>query len=102
MGELKIRTNHQARDVLRWWDLSEKERAEFDYIDTEDKQSEAEFGRYRGWVYDLHDMERGWGQCAMPEQFKGWDNYRSDSYFSGILIRWRDEGEKVIFGTWTS
>jgi hypothetical protein len=100
MTDLKITTNNAARDVLRWWHLTDKERAEFDYI-TEDKQDDAEFVRYRGELYDLHDMERGWGSCAMPEQFKGWDNYRSDSYFSGILIRWVDSGERVACATYT-
>jgi hypothetical protein len=100
-GELKIRTNCQPRNVLRWWDLTDKERAEFDYIAENDATTEgAEFGRYRGVVYDLHDMERGFGGAAMPEQFEGWDNYQSDSYFSGILIRWVDNGDRVIFATY--
>lgn len=102
MDKITIRTNHKPRDVLRWWDLTDKERKEFDYLDTDEKRDCAEFGRYRGWVYDLHDMERGWGQMAMPESLKGWDNYLSDTYFSGILIRWVEEGERVIFATWFS
>jgi hypothetical protein len=100
MAELKIKTNNVARDVLRWWDLTDKERAEFDYID-DVKQDDAEFVRYRGELYDLHDMERGWGNCSMPDQFKGWDNYRSDSFFSGILIRWVHGGERVVCATYT-
>jgi hypothetical protein len=100
MSDLKITTNHVARDVLHWWDLTEKEKAEFDYI-AEENQDSAEFVRYRGWTYDLHDMERGWGGCAMPAEFAGWDNYRSDSFFSGILIRWVDQGERVICATYT-
>lgn len=96
MSELTVKTNNQPRDVLRWYDLTAKERAEFDYIDTEQKQDEAEFMRYLGSCHDLHDMERGLGMSEMPAQFKGWDNYKSDSFFSGILIRWVDEGERVI------
>jgi hypothetical protein len=96
--EIRIVTNNVPRNVLRWHELTDKQRAEFsDYIDTEAKQDEAEFMLYRGVVYDLHDMER---QSAMPEQFAKWDNYLSDSYFSGILIRWVDEGERVIAATW--
>jgi hypothetical protein len=96
-------TNNHSRDVLRWWDLSDKERTDLDYIDTEDKQDSAEFGRYKGVVYDLHDMERDCG-CggAMPTPFEAWDNYISDSFFSGILIRWIDDGERVIFGRYYS
>lgn len=67
------------------------------------KQDDAEFVRYRGELYDLHDMERSAGPrgTEMPEQFKGWDNYRSDSYFSGILIRWVNGGERVVCATYT-
>ena len=100
MSEFTIRTNNQSRAVLPWWDLTDKERKEFDYLDSDMKRDEAEFGRYRGVVYDLHDMERGFGVSEMPAQLKAWDNYRSDSYFSGIVIRWVDEGESVIFGTY--
>jgi hypothetical protein len=80
--EIRIVTNNVPRNVLRWHELTD---------------NEAEFMLYRGVVYDLHDMER---QSAMPEQFAKWDNYLSDSYFSGILIRWVDEGERVIAATW--
>lgn len=96
MDELVIKTNWQPRDILHWYELTDKERAEFDYIDTEQKQYEAEFMRYRGNCYDLHDMERGLGMSEMPQQFKEWDNYISDSFFSGILIKWVDNGERII------
>ena len=104
MSELKIKTNNQPRDVLRWHDLTAKECGEFDYIDTDAKRDEAEFVRYKGWVHDLHDMERGLG-CGtswseMPRGFEKWDNYKGDSYFSGILIRWVDEGERVVCATY--
>lgn len=102
MSELRIVTNHRPRDVLRWYDLTDKERAEFDYIDLEWKQDDAEFMRYLGSTYDLHDMERGMGGSSMPEQFKGWDDYLSDTFFSGILIRWVDNGERVIAGRFYS
>lgn len=102
MSELKIITNHRPRELLRWYDLTDKERAEFDYIDTEQRQEEAEFVRYRGATYDLHDMERGLGMAKMPPQFSGWDNYASDSFFSGILIRWVDQGERVIMARYFS
>lgn len=101
-SKLTIRTNHVPRDVLRWFDLSPKEQSEFDYLDSDDRRMEAEFVRYRGWVYDLHDMERGWGGTQMPEPFAGWDNYLSDSYFSGILIKWLNDGEQVVCATWLS
>ena len=101
MSEVTIRTNNHVRSVLSWHDLTPKEQENFDYI-TESDRDTAEFGRYRGAVYDLHDMERGWGALAMPDFAKDWDNYLSDSFFSGILIRWVNGGEGVIFGRWYS
>jgi hypothetical protein len=98
MDKLTIKTDHKPRSVLRWHELTSKEHAEFDYIDTETKQGDAEFVRCRGGVYDLHDMERGFGNSEMPRELAGWDNYRSDSYFSGIVIHWADQGERVIVG----
>jgi len=97
MADLTIVTNNCPRDVLYWQDLTTKEQAEFDYLDTEDRQAEAQFVRYRGWVYDLHDTEYR-GHEGMPRGLEGWSNFLSDSYFSGILIRWVDNYERVIVG----
>ena len=57
MTELKIRSNYQARAVLCWHDLTDKERAEFDYLNSEQRQQGAKFVRYKAWVYDLNDMQ---------------------------------------------
>jgi hypothetical protein len=100
---MTIKTNNIRRDIIRWWDLTTKEQKDFaHYLDTEERQSEAEFVRYRGVVYDLGDMERGCGGSQMPSEFKGWDNYLSDSFFSGILIRYANDFEQVICATYFS
>ncbi len=99
MSEVTIKSNHIPRPVLRWHDLTENERAEFDYLDTDEKREFAQFGRYKGWVYDLTDMNRQ-GSIEIPKAFRGWSDYLSDSYFSGIVIRYTDDFESVIFGTW--
>jgi hypothetical protein len=40
---------------------------------------------------------------ALPEAFKGWSGYQSDSAFSGVLIKFVDNDlENVIVGTYTS
>lgn len=91
---LTIRTNNAPRNLLGWHDLTAKEQAEFDYID--DPES-ATFFRYRGWPYDLNEM-----LSAHDMPFKGWDGYSSDSFFSGIVIRLVDDGERVICGTYYS
>src|SRR4030095_10885603 len=100
--ELTIITNSQPRAVLRWYELSPKEQAEFDYLETSDQQDDAEFMRYQGAVYDLHEIARGMAGSGMPECFKAWDSYLNDTFFSGVLIRWIDNGERVIAGRFYS
>ena len=100
---LKIVCNNQARDVLHWWNLADKERAEFDYLDTDDKQSEASFMRYRGWVYDLSEFMRIDKAIAPHPQRPGWerfDGHHGDSYFSGVLIRYTNDFESVVAATY--
>jgi hypothetical protein len=100
-----IRTNNVPRDVLYWYELTDKERAEFDYLETEEEQAQATFVRYKGWTYDLGDFMR----CPSSEQsnpqmrdagFHHWDGYAGDSFFSGVLVRYVDDGERVIMGTY--
>lgn len=85
---MKVVTNNQPRDVLYWHELSEKERADFDYLDSEDQQSQASFFRYRGEVYDLGEFMGG--------AEKPWHGVHTDSYFSAILVRYVDDNERVI------
>jgi len=97
--KITIRTNNKARDVLSWHDLTDKERADFDYIDTEEQQLEASFVRYKGCVYDLGEFMT----CRnMPEfsPITNWDGHFADSYFSGVLLRYVDNFERVIMATY--
>lgn len=105
---MKIITNNVPRDVIDAYELSETERKEFDYIDwqaVDNGESSPEFVRYKGQLIDLGDLEGGFG-TAMPEVFQGWSNYRSDSFFSGILVRFVFDGETytetVVMGRYYS
>lgn len=100
MAEVKVRTNNKPRDVLRWCDLTEKERKEFDWIESSSvlTTDDVEFFRYKGWTYCLSDFER----IAALSPFPGrWDGYHGDSYFSGVLVRYANDCEQVICGTYT-
>lgn len=90
---MKIRTNYHRRDVVYGFELTPQERAEFDYL-SEDELSERQFVRYGGNVYDLGDFERTNFHGAPPE-FLRWDGYQSDSFFSGILVRYVDENNSA-------
>lgn len=98
---LTVITNHIPRDVIDSAQLSEAERAEFDYLDwpaLDDGRDSASFVRYRGQTMDLGEF-----MFAPDGMFPAeWDGYASDSFFSGTLVRYVDDGEGVIVGRYYS
>ena len=99
MYAIKISTNNQPRDIVDAWELSADEREEFDYLDwpaIESGNDSAQFFRYRGQVYDLGEFMTTSGM----DELKHWHGYASDSYFSGIVVRYCDDYERVIVGTY--
>lgn len=84
---ITIYTNHHWRQFQYFYELTDKEKEDLDWIEDD----LAAVFRYRGEVYSLDDfmtLERLPGE---PEEFKYWDGYRSDSAFSGILIKLHPE-----------
>jgi len=96
MSDLKIICNNKPRHVLTWHDLTESERAEFDYLSDNDRELDASFARYRGWVYDLGEFMK------TPDELKPFHRYASDSFFSGTLCRFVNHGDSVIMGRYYS
>ena len=90
---MKIKTNNHPRFIIDGSELTEKERKEFEYIED---FSTSQFTRYKGQLYDLGEFLRVDNQWMKD---KGWNGYISDSYFSGIVIRFVDS-ESVIIGTY--
>ena len=99
--DMKITTNNHHRDILYWYQLTEKERKEHNYLDTEQKQDDATFFYYRGWCYYLNDFQRI-NPNFPTVMIKNWEGYLSDSYFSGIVIRYVDDCERIVVGMYTS
>jgi hypothetical protein len=94
---MEIKTNHQYRPTLYWFELTDKEKAEYDYEDAQ----EWSYFRYRGWTYTMADFMRlNHDDPGMP--FKGWDGYHGDSYFSGVVIKISNCGEAVKVGRYYS
>ena len=99
---MQIITNHVPRFVVDAYELSPAERAEFDYLDwpaIERGEDSATFVRYKGELHDLgeflttSELSRGAGH----HDLSGWHGYRSDSFFSGLVVRFVDD-ESVIVG----
>lgn len=96
MSDLKIVTNNVPRNTIYWHGLTASEQEWFDYLKTEDEQVQATFFRYRGNAYDLGEFSRvSWGYAP---SFIGWELYQSDSYFSGIVVRFVDDGDRIVCG----
>lgn len=98
---ITIRTNNQPRDILTAHELTEAERGEFDYHDWLSIQAgtdSASFFRYHGTTYDLGEFSTTSGLPA-DNPLRGWDGYVSDSFFSGVVVRFVDDCERIIVGT---
>jgi hypothetical protein len=103
MGEVTIITNNVPRDIIDGHELpTELRTTEFDYLawdKIEQGEESASFIQYKGEWYDLGDF-----QCASDAVFPGWDGYISDTFFSGILLKYvpGTDFEQVIMGRYYS
>jgi hypothetical protein len=101
---VKVITNNVPRDVIEAHELTPAERAEFDYLDwpaIDDGRGSASFFRYKGELHDLGEFSQDYGitkGVGLPEHLSKWDGYRSDSMFSALVVRYVDDGERVIVG----
>lgn len=99
MADVRVVTNGVPRDVVDAAELSAEERAEFDYLDwpaIERGEESASFFRYRGTVYDLGEFQGTRGTAG--EELRRWDGFLSDSFFSAVVVRYVDAGERVVVG----
>lgn len=98
---LAVKTNHHRLPIIYGFELSPEELKEFDFLETEDEICEAQFVKYKGQLYYLNDFlstrPGPWNQ-GLPEEFKGWDGYCSDTFFSGMLVKYCDDYDHVIIG----
>ena len=89
---MQIKTDHKWKNFLDWYQLTDKEKADFDYMSTS-------FIRYRGAVYSMDDFMVLDAQSPFPGK---WHGYQSDSFYSGVLIELSDDGEQYRIGTYIS
>lgn len=91
---MKIITNNVPRTLIFGFDLTAKERKEFDYL-TDDEINDQSFFRYKGAVYHLGDIQR---VERLPEDspLNRWHGFAGDSFFSGIVIRLVNDDQIII------
>ena len=91
---MKFTTNNEWIPIINWYELTEEEKKEFDYIDDMDEHA---FFRFNGYVYALSEFM----SCHRMSDFNGWHAYLSDSYFSGMVIRINYEADEVQVAIYT-
>ena len=106
MSDTKIYCNSIPRLIIDAYQLTPKERKEFDYMDwqaIDNGEDSASFFRYKGRLYDLGDAARIWPKERPSDSFlEGWDGYYGESYFSGVLVRYTKDFDQVIVGRYCS
>lgn len=106
---LTIKTNNKPRMLMSGLILGlyvgDKKaaaiRKQFDYLNDEEFENEY-FITYKGYTYAMCDFMRNNQSPDSP--MYGWDGYHSDSYFSGVLVKYVEDSElnEVILATYFS
>lgn len=98
---ITIRSNFHKIDIVCGWQLTDREKREFDYYSTLSELHEASFFRYKGRVYDMGEF------CIFqdknrPKEFQAWEAYSSYTYSSGLVIRFAPDTdfECIQVGYW--
>lgn len=92
---MKVITNNVPRQLTYGYELTDKQKQEFDYIDDIDYHN---FVKYKNHIYDLSEFMR----VENNDKLDGWHGYANDSFFSGTLIKFSDDMESVIMGCYYS
>ena len=87
---MKIITNNVPRNMIYGYELTDKQKQDFDYIADIDSH---DFVKYKDNIYDLSEFMR----IENNDNLKDWHGYSSDSYFSGTLVKYLDS-DTVIMG----
>jgi hypothetical protein len=86
-GKIDIRSNYHTRPLINGFELTEKEKAGFDYLENIEDNL---FFRFKGQVYDLNEFMAVDKNSPFPAF---WHGYSSDTFFSGILIHLCDDND---------
>lgn len=86
---MNIKTNNRVRPLVSYFELTESQRADFDYVTGEDRYSER-FFVYKRAAYDSSEFMR-------LDNCPPWQGSQVDTYFSATLIRFKNDGVIVAY-----
>lgn len=97
MNDLKITTDHKWKPFKYRQEVPKKViKSQFDYQDGEECIDD--FFCYKGNWYHIDQFMT----VGDNSPLKGWDGYSSDSFFSGIVIKLKPDGEEYMVGWYCS
>ena len=86
MTELTIKTNGHYRNLLSWYEIPIKDQEYFLSLMELEGLEDSDYFSYKGTIYFLGDFMAI--DCNNPLSDLGYDGYLSDSFFSGIIIKY--------------
>ena len=94
MSKLTVKTNGHYNHMFYGYELPDKVKKDFDYIEDIDS---ANFIKYKGHYYSVGDLMRCTGELADM----GWQGYESGSAFSGVVFKFDEyDQDRVCCGTY--
>lgn len=93
---MNIITDHKWKKFLYGYELTKKERKDFDYM-TDDEIDCQLFVRYKKTVYSLNDFMRLDSEHPI---FSQWDGSCAHGYFSGVFIKFSNDCEQYMISTY--
>ena len=96
---MNITTNRHWNSFLYGFELTDTQKSDFDYLDDIDSH---EFISYRGMIIDPSEVFPIDDTMRLHADFGDWHGYQSDSFFSGIVIKYSDDFEQYQIGTYIS
>ena len=94
---LEINTDNKWKQLRYGYEVEKrKDFKDYDWMEEDEKHDG--WIIYRRRLYHLSDFMR----IENIPEFSGWDGYLSDTFFSGVLIKLSDDGERYKIGTYCS
>jgi len=98
--KVQVTTNNHDRQFLFGYEVPEEVKAEYDWLDDDSKHDNwIKFKGHHYHVADFMAVNNIVHNPNPPEWQEGWDGYRSDSFFSGVVIKISDDNETYRIGT---
>ena len=97
----KIFGNNHKVPIIYGYDLSDKEKKEFDFLEGEELD-QSSFFRFKNWTYYLGNFMRLSNNSPFEKCPIKFDGYASDSFFSGTLVTFCEDNEFIKVYTYYS